>query len=310
MNGAAVRVVIEVLTGPSRGQRIRLQDGLVVRFGQTEWADFSFPDDPTMAEFHFLLDCRQQACVLHAMESAETQVNAAPVKRHPLVSGDRVLAGETEFLVHIDGVEASVSTEDRNRPRDPVAVAAAGMTVNELCQRLRLKGDAPRLAGACSTPDELVAALIGEKDYFQALRLRGFTLGRRPAVAWGCLLVAETFAQALDAAQSDAVRAAAAWVARPEEPTCRDAEVAANRCDHSGPGGWLALAAFWSGDSIAPADSPQPVPPDDSLSSQAVAAALTLAVLHFPPDDRDSHCQDFVSRADRIELGELVLYEA
>lgn len=305
-----MHVVLEVLSGPERGQRIRLRDGLIARFGQTEWADFSFPSDQAMSEFHFLLDCRSQQCVLHAMQSSMTLVNAQPVQQQVLASGDRVLAGETEFLISIQGMLQPNDAEPSRPPSDAVAVAAAALSVREICERLELGGAAPELATKAASSRELSEQLASAGDFHQALRVRAYTLGRRPAVAWGCKVVTDTIRDTLAATQSDALKAAAKWVQTPDEAHCRQAESAAAKAGYRGPGGLLAAAAFWSGDNIAPAESPQAVPPVDTLASRAVAGSLTLTLSLLPPANLADHYRGLVALADQIESGELAIAPA
>lgn len=302
-----MHVVLEVLSGPERGQRIRLRDGLIARFGQTEWADFSFPHDRAMGEFHFLLDCRNQQCVLHTMLASPTFVNAQPVQQQVLASGDRVLAGETEFLVSIQGMLQPEEAEPSRPPSDAVAAAAAALSVREICERLELGGQAPELATKVASSRELSEQLAAAGDYHQALRVRTYTLGRRPAVAWGCKVVGDTIRDALAAVQYDALRAAAQWVQTPEEANARQAEAAAVAAGYQGPGGLLAAAAFWSGDNIAPASSPQPVPPVDTLASRAVAGSLSLTLTLLPPENGADHYRQMIAVADQIESGELAI---
>lgn len=304
-----MRIVVEVISGPDQGKRIRLHDGLVARFGQTEWADFSFPDDSAMAEFHFMLDCRQGQCVLHGLQAAETFVNGSAATRQPLASGDRIAAGQTEFLLHLDGAVAAAESATPRPPKDAVAAQAAAMTPREICHRLQLAAAAPELAGEADSAPAFTDALGQQGDYLQAFYVRGFTLGRRLAVAWGCHLVRQSVGERLHAAQTGALQAAADWVQSPDQDRCRQAEAAAIQAEHSGPGGWLAAAAFWSGDNIAPASSPQPVPPDDTLASRAVAAALTLALHQLEQPPIEERFAQFIDCAQRIESGELVLFD-
>lgn len=304
-----MRVILEVISGPGRGQRIRLHQGLIAKFGQTEWADYSFPVDAAMAEFHFQLDCRGTRCVLQAFDGAETFVNSAAVSDHVLTSGDRVLAGQTEFLAHVEGMTEDAVEPGLSRPIDPVAAAAAAMSACEIGKRLGLRGAGPSLAAEAKDAPDLSARLAAAGDFNQALHVRAFTLGRRPAVAWGCQVVDEHARGKLQAVQSKALAAAKAWYEVPGEATCRAAESAAGKTGYQGVGGWLAAAAFWSGDNIAPAAAHDPIAPDDSIASRAVAGALTLALNLSDGLPIGERYLAFIDLADRIESGDLVLYE-
>jgi hypothetical protein len=197
----------------------------------------------------------------------------------------------------------------RTRPIDPVAAAAAAMSVGEIGRRLGLRGAGPLLAAESKDSTDLCARLAAAGDFNQALYVRAFTLGRRPAVAWGCHVVDEHARGKLQTVQSDALAAAKAWYEAPGEATCRASELAAERTGYQGIGGWLAAAAFWSGDNIAPAAARDPIPPDDSIASRAVAGALTLALNRSEGLPIRERYLAFIDSADRIESGDLVLYE-
>ena len=305
-----MRIRFEVIAGPDPGRLIHLQEGLVARFGKTDWADFSFPADAGMADSHFLIDCRQQRCVLHALDSAPTQVNAAVVETQELSDGDQVLAGQTEFRVHVDGVFRGAEETAPGVTRDAIALAAAALTLTELCERLKLGGHAPAIAATAGDLPALCGGLVAVGDYQQALQVRGYTLGHRPSVAWGCYCVEQTLPGQLVGAQRESHRAAAAWVQAPSPSTCRAAEAAAVKTGYKGPGGWLAAAAFWCGDSLAPADAVNPIPPADTLASRAVAGALTIT-LGAAPDKTTpaARCAAWLTIAEQIVSGERVLYE-
>lgn len=308
-----MRVRLEIIEGPERGREVRLQEGLVARFGQTEWADFCFAADPTMADFHFMVDCRLQRCILYALGTAETFVNSKPAARQDLIDGDRVRAGQTEFLVRLEGAMSGAQGGPRPLYKDAAATAAAAMTVPALCGYLKLGNRAPEIATTAASLADFCSGLAASGDHLQAFQTRAFTLGKRAAVAWGCHEVGATYAGQMEEAQANAWRVAAAWVQSPDQAGCRRAEAAAIQADRGGPGGWLAMAAFWCGDNLAPASSPEPVPPDVTLFSRAVGGALTLAVRHAAADAGTDptplRFQAFMRDADALECGELVLFE-
>jgi hypothetical protein len=310
----AVRVRLEIIEGPELGRRVRLQEGLVARFGQTEWADFCFAADPTMADFHFMVDCRLQRCILYALGTAETFVNSKPAARQDLIDGDRVRAGQTEFLVRLEGAMAGAEGGPRPLYKDAAATTAAAMTVSALCGYLKLGNRAPEIATTAANLADFCSGLAASGDYLQAFQTRAFTLGMRAAVAWGCHQVGAIYAGQMEEAQANAWRVAAAWVQSPDQAGCRRAEAAAIQAERQGPGGWLAMATFWCGESLAPATSPEPVPPELTLFSRAVAGALTLAVRHAAADGGTDQTplryQAFMRNADALESGELVLFES
>lgn len=304
-----MRIQFVVISGSEPGRKVLVLEGLVVRFGRTEWADHCFASDPEMAEFHFMVDSRSRRCVLYALGTAETFVNAKPVVRQELHDGDRVCAGGTEFLVRLEGEVAGTTGGPRPLTKDLVAMAAAAMAMPQLCERLKLGKQAPTIAATAAGLSEFCDRLAAGGDHPQAFQARAFTLGKRGAVAWGCHVVEGRYGGQLDPLQAAAWQAAAAWVAEPSQSGCRRAEQAAVQVRNRGPGGWLATAAFWSGDSLAPEAATQPVPPAETLFSQAVAAALTLAIRHPDWEGHEGRYHECMAIADALEAGELVLFE-
>jgi hypothetical protein len=79
-----------------------------------------------------------------------------------------------------------------------------------------------------------------------------------------------------------ALQSAEKWAADPAEANCRAAQTAAEAAGTGTPAGCAALAAFWSGGSLAPANLPA-VPPPEGLTAQGVGAAILLAVAQADP---------------------------
>lgn len=303
-----MHVLLEVVSGPHVGQRFNPQEGLVWRFGQTEWADFSFPNDTLMEEFAFRLDCRDQRCLLQALGSTPTLVNGQPADELVLSPGDRLFAGETELLVTIDGLSAAPeSGDDAGQSDEGDGAAAAGLafaSAAELAKHLELENEAPGIAATASDADDLVLKLGESGDYVQAFRVRAYTLGQVPAVIWGCRVVENVYGGELDAVQTRAHQAAMRWAGDPSEATCRDAERAAEHAEHEGPSAMLALAAFWCGDNIAPAESPSAVPPHETLFTRAVAASLIQALYASPDPPPERQFANFLQWSAEVESGE------
>jgi hypothetical protein len=73
------------------------------------------------------------------------------------------------------------------------------------------------------------------------------------------------------------LRAAEAWVRDPEEELRRDALAIGLAAKPSEAPTWTALAAGWSGGSLA-AEGADPIPPPVHLTAKAVRAAILLAL--------------------------------
>ena len=118
---------------------------------------------------------------------------------------------------------------------------------------------------------------------------------RRVSVWWGheCL---RHVAVVLDPGDLEMMERAAAWVARPEEELRAATLDAAMAAEPRTPGVWLALAAGWSGGSVAPPDS-APVPPPRFLTGRGVNAAVLTALARVPQPRRRSTLGNFLSMA-------------
>jgi hypothetical protein len=170
---------------------------------------------------------------------------------------------------------------------EAVALAAAAAKQNEpppidllsVCIDLELESAIPHVKEG-QKPDELIEVLVAEKEFVAAARLRAHFLPKRAAVWWGCLCVQVTFGDALDVHQKKAWDAARKWVAVQNENARREAEAAAEAASFTGPGGLVASAAFWSGDSLAPRGLPTPVPPDPKLTGMGVHYALLISSVY------------------------------
>ncbi|MEX2188694.1 MAG: FHA domain-containing protein [Pirellulales bacterium] len=99
-----MRTSLEIVAGPERGRTVRMASREVRQFGRTDWADTSFPHDAKMSQVHFSLETDGKICRIRDLDSSNgTQVNGEAIAEHVLADGDRIAAGETTFLVCIEG---------------------------------------------------------------------------------------------------------------------------------------------------------------------------------------------------------------
>jgi hypothetical protein len=129
-----MRVILEVISGPAAGRRVRLTADQELRVGRTEWADFAVPQDSLMSGVHFAVRSEAAGCSLTDLGSRNgTLVNGQPVTAPiRLRAGDEIQAGDTRFAVRIEG-------------ESPVAPAVAGDTAS-------LPTPAERAAESAPTP--------------------------------------------------------------------------------------------------------------------------------------------------------------
>jgi hypothetical protein len=271
-----MRVAILVQSGPSHGRRIVLRSEQVAKFGRTDWADFSFPEDPALADIHFAIHCTQDGCYLQALgNDRETMVNGAAVEQLILQPGDVVQAGQTRFLLQFDppasapGELASLTaTQPQLPPRDPdealrfaeyIGLSPAGIGLAAKQQPIEEFGDALLEAGLL-------------KD---ALRWQAHRLPKPQAVLWAASCIEQQQTELGAAVQHASFNAAVDWAHAPTEDNRRVVAELAEQAEWEGVGGVLAAAAAWSGGSLGPDDQPE-VPPDQRLTGRCIAIALML----------------------------------
>ena len=134
-------------------------------------------------------------------------------------------------------------------------------------------------ADAAASPETYFARLRGAGRLHDAAFFLGQALPRFEAVAWAARAVRDLGAQArLPGPDADALKAALLWVQDPSEPRRRAAWDAAALAGGQAPERLTALAVFFSGGSIAPADC-NPVPAPKEAAGRFGAGAVVLAAL-------------------------------
>lgn len=131
------------------------------------------------------------------------------------------------------------------------------------------------------SPQGFLALLADGEHFGDAIRTLAFLLPVREGAWWACVTAGAALA-APSAAEVQCLERCAAWVYAPDEErryACMDAAEAAQL---NGPAAYAALAAFWSGGSLAPAGLPD-APADPRLGPIAVGASVLLAISAGPP---------------------------
>ena len=101
---AGGRVVLERIDGPCEKQNVALLSGQVVRVGRTEWAELASPLDGEMSSLHFAVEYDRGVCRLRDLNSTNgTFVNGNRVTETVLADGDKIRAGQTTLVLHIEG---------------------------------------------------------------------------------------------------------------------------------------------------------------------------------------------------------------
>lgn len=168
----------------------------------------------------------------------------------------------------------------------------------------RFEIDPPSLAlieGMATVPEALVV-LEQQGQWIAANRILGQALSVREAVWWACVCARLAPDPAATPADLAALQAADAWVRRPSDDLRRAAMAAAQAAGARSPEALAAMAAFWSGGSIAPPDAPE-ILPEPQVCGVTVASAVLLAALRPDPARAEEHHPAFVASARNIAEG-------
>lgn len=302
-------ITLSVLTGATAGRKLRLATGQTARFGKTEWADYAFPDDGSMSDVHFAIECTHGKCLLRDQGSESgTFVDGKQIAEFQLHTGDEFTAGKTVFSVAIDGESPRVRTV--TTPVANIAVTnhssstkSATMSLTELCEFIKLDEFAQALAKDQKfTPTEFVRVLANERQFMSALRLTAHQFAPREAVWWGSLCTRKSVGSLLSAADIAALDAAENWVKTGEESDRRKAHAAAEETKMETAAGWVALAAFWAEGSLTPIGIAD-VACDERLTGQAVAGALLMAAVQVNPKQAEANYKQYLVMAQDILNG-------
>jgi hypothetical protein len=271
-----------------------------------------------MSDIQFEVRSTESGCVVRSLSAeSPTFVNGKEIKSVTVHDGDQIKAGNTKFVVRIEGERAPAAPQrvEASPPPPPVQEPVKQQTTNTrpaqlslvaTCTYLEFAEEVSAPAATVKSPDELINQMAAEGKFLDALRLRAYLLTKREAVWWGYLCVRDDLDQPLPNAQIAALEAAAAWVADPDEKNRRAAEERAAALKYSGVGATLAHSAFWSDGSIAPEGNPE-VPPDERLTSQGVAAALISAAYHGDATRAKSRIDRFLSRGKEVAEARIAL---
>ena len=173
--------------------------------------------------------------------------------------------------------------------------------VGTLLAHLQLDEAGVAAIAACPTAADALAVLERAGLLVEATRLVAHALPAREAVWWACMCAHHT-AAAISEADRGAVEAAELWVRKPTDENRRAAMERARAASFATPEAWAAVAAFWTGDSMAPLEAPK-VPPEPHFCGLAVAGAVSLAAVRGRPARRDGRLVRFLGSARDIAAG-------
>lgn len=180
-------------------------------------------------------------------------------------------------------------------------VTAAVGDVAALCE---LTDPAKDMVPKAPTPESYLGMLTQAGLMSDAIRWLAQGLRPRESVWWACLAARAyvEWGHPLPEPDVAALSAAETWVFKPEEDNRRAAMAKAQETGYQSPASWAAIAAFWSGGSMAPVDSPA-VPPPQHLIGRAVWGAVMIAINAGPPPEVEKRQKKLLDQGMDIARG-------
>ncbi len=168
--------------------------------------------------------------------------------------------------------------------------------------RVGLSTDAATvLTNVTQVPDAL-QRLEASGFLVEAARMVAHALPKREAVWWACMCALHTAPGDLGENDRLAREFAENWVRQQSDKVRRDAMAKAEAADFATPEAWAAVAAFWSGDSMAP-EGQAAVPPAAHLCGTAVAGSVVLAAVRGDPLRQPARLKRFLESGRNIAAG-------
>ena len=152
-------------------------------------------------------------------------------------------------------------------------------------------------------PTVFLKALLASATPEDAISFCAYVLPRRQAVWWGCQCVRK-IESPLPTEDEQLIARAEAWVENPDEEVRRAVQNEAARAERQSTALWLALAAAWSGGSLAGPEDP-PLPPAPYLTARAVRAAVLTSLARVDRRERRNYSQASVIGALKLVDGNI-----
>src|SRR4051812_18055504 len=111
-----MRVILDVVQGPRRGQSFVFDRHDTFIVGRSRFVHCPMPEDSALSRDHFLVEVNPPRCELRDLGSTNgTFVNDRKVDRVRLAPGDRISAGQSVFAIRIEAARADEYTPTTTR---------------------------------------------------------------------------------------------------------------------------------------------------------------------------------------------------
>ncbi|HMK85432.1 MAG TPA: hypothetical protein VK437_05695 [Steroidobacteraceae bacterium] len=171
-----------------------------------------------------------------------------------------------------------------------------------LMSRAALSPEAQEALRGCEELESAIDRLETAGFQAEAIRVLAHALPKRESVWWACMCADSTAPPELAEEDRLARESAELWVRQQTDGVRRDAMAHAQASGFMTAESWTGVAAFWSGDSLAPLDEPVIAPLPEQTGS-AVAAAVTLASVRGEGEHYASRVKRFLESGRDIASG-------
>lgn len=174
-----------------------------------------------------------------------------------------------------------------------------GTALQQLCAQAKIGGEAAALLTPQSTTKDFIALLVQKEIYPDAIRIVAHLLPKRESIGWGCLCVRHILSGKPEKPLPEVHVAAERWVSAPNEDSRWAAKKIADGEDPRTLSGLLAMAVFFAGPSMTPANL-QAVPPPETATPEIVGNVVVLAGVLTEPEKAKEKYRVFMQKASAL----------
>ncbi len=181
-------------------------------------------------------------------------------------------------------------------------VKVTAKSAQDVCDRFVVSDEARPLLRQGMASAQYLDLLLDKELHHDGTRFLAHGLPKREAVWWACVCGRAAAGTSLSPPVAAAFKSAEQWVSDPSEENRRAAMTAAEAAGYGTPAGCAAPGAFFSGGSLGPPNL-DPIPPAETLTGDAVAGGIMLAVVVKEPEKAPETFRAFLAKGIEIANG-------
>jgi hypothetical protein len=140
-----------------------------------------------------------------------------------------------------------------------------------------------------------IQRLVEHEEFADAVRVLAHALPTREAIWWAWVCARRASGEDPAPKIKTALDATERWIRTPNDENRRQAMAAAEIAEFGTPAGCAALAAFFSGGSLAPPNV-EPVPPPDHAAAKAIAGSVIISAVIEEPEKAPAKFREFIAQ--------------